>query len=217
MAGEGRNFTAGLDLMDPGMPSYDGDDVGRKAFHLRHHIKTLQESFNAMERCPQPVIAAVHGACIGGGVDMLCAANVRLCSADAYFCIKEVDVGLCADIGTLQRLPRIVGNHSLLNELALTARKWAAEEALRFGFVSAVCDDRAALYARAMALAALIASKSPLAVAGTKENLLFSRDHTIAEGLDYVALWNAAALQSEDMPNAAAAFMMKTTATFSKL
>ena len=120
-----------------------------------------------MEDCPQPVIAAVHGACIGAGIDLLCAASIRICSADAYFSIKEVAVGLCADIGTLQRLPRIVGNHSLLNELALTARKFRAEEALRFGLVSDVCADRAALGARAVSLAQEIVSMSPLAVTGT--------------------------------------------------
>jgi enoyl-CoA hydratase/carnithine racemase len=217
IAGEGKHFCAGLDLMDPGLPAYEGDDIGRKGYHMRHHIKRMQDTFSVMEAIPQPVIAAVHGACIGAGIDMLCAASVRLCSADAVFSIKEVDVGLCADVGTLQRLPLIVGNHSLLNELALTARKWPAAEALQFGFVSGVSADRAALGARAMAMASLIATKSPLAVTGTKANLLYARDHTVAEGLDYVALWNASALQSDDMPSAAMAFMAKQTPTFAKL
>jgi enoyl-CoA hydratase/carnithine racemase len=153
------------------------------------------------------VIACIHGACVGGGVDLVCAADVRFASADATFVVKEVEVGLAADLGTLQRLPRLVGNDSLVRELAFTARPWPAEEAARHGFVSAVLPDRDAMRARAMATAQRIAALSPVAVSGTKAQLNYSRGRPVADGLAFAAAWNSGMLQTGDIAVSAARLM----------
>lgn len=192
-------------------------DVARKTLRMKPSIAEYQESFTAMERCAQPIIVAVQGACIGGGVDLVTAADIRLASDQAWFSIKEVDVGMAADVGTLQRLPRVVGNDSLVREWCYTGRKITASEALAAGLVSRVLPTPEALLTEALALAVQIASKSPLAIAGTKANLLYARDHTVRDGLDYVAQWNASALQSEDVIKAMEASMSKQTPIYSNL
>ncbi|KAK2510451.1 hypothetical protein Q9233_017727 [Columba guinea] len=169
----------------------------------------FQESFTALEKCPKPVIAAIHGACVGAGVDLISACDIRFCSQDAWFQVKEVDIGLAADVGTLQRLPKIVGSQSLVNELAFTARKMMAPEAQSCGLVSRVFADKEALLAGALEVAVAIAARSPVAVQGTKVNLLFSRDHSVPEGLRYVATWNMAMLQTEDILKSVQASMDK--------
>lgn len=219
LSGRGKLFTAGLDITDPGNMAFGGGrkGVGRKALHARSHVMKLQDAFTAMERCPQPVLAACHSGVIGGGIDLVLACDMRWCSEDVWFQIKEVDIGLCADVGTLQRLPKVVGNESLVRELSYTARKLRAPEALRLGLVSRVCKDRETMVTEAIECATLIASKSPLAIAGTKRNLLFARDHTVRDGLEYVATWNASMLQSGDVMTAIMANMKKQKAIFSSL
>ena len=150
-------------------------------------------------------------------MDLVTAADIRLASELAWFSVKEVDVGMAADVGTLQRLPRVVGNASLVREWCYTGRKVTAAEALAAGLVSRVLPTNEALLAESLALAIQIASKSPLAIAGTKVNLLYARDHSIKDGLDYVAQWNAAALQSEDVGRAMEASMSKQTPIYSNL
>ncbi|XP_032533360.1 delta(3,5)-Delta(2,4)-dienoyl-CoA isomerase, mitochondrial, partial [Chiroxiphia lanceolata] len=145
------------------------------------------------------VIAAVHGPCIGAGVDLISACDIRFCSQDASFQVKEVDIGLAADVGTLQRLPKIVGSQSLVNELAFTARRMLASEALSCGLVSRVLPDKAALLEVALGVAVAIAARSPVAVQGTKINLVYSRDRPTPEGLQHMATWNMAMLQTEDI------------------
>ena len=202
LCGAGRNFTSGLDLLDHqelAAGAVAGADVSRTAWRLRGLIEAYQASLTAITACPKPVIAAIHGACIGGGVDMVCAADVRLASIDATFCVKEVQIGMAADVGTLQRFPRLIGNDSLVRELCLTGRNWPAEEAARAGFLSSVHLDGAATLAAAQAMAARIAALSPLAVQGTKVCLNYSRDHSVADGLAHAALWNAAMLQGGDV------------------
>jgi len=200
VTGAGKNFTAGLDVTDPGNPMDTSiEDVGRRAYMVHEHVLEIQESFNSIEDCGKPVIIAVHGACYGGGIDMMCASDIRMCTKDTRFSIKEVDVGLAADVGTLQRLPKIVGNESKVRELAYTARMFTADEAHKLGMVGDVYDTQADMNKAALALAACIASKSPLAVSGTKLNLNYARDHTVRDGLNYVATWNAAMLQSRDL------------------
>jgi delta(3,5)-delta(2,4)-dienoyl-CoA isomerase len=216
----GRIFTAGLDLKDGGLGNIGGNqhaDVARKAYHTRQHILEIQESFNAIERCGKPVIAAVHGLCVGGGVDMLSACDIRYCSKDAEFTIKEVDVGLAADVGTLQRFPKIVGNDSLVRELAYTARRFGAVEAKEIGFIGRIFADKEATVDAALTLAREIATKSPIAVTGTKQVLNYSRDHTVEEGLKMVALWNASMLQTHDIPVSVQAAQKKQIADYSKL
>ncbi|XP_065514211.1 delta(3,5)-Delta(2,4)-dienoyl-CoA isomerase, mitochondrial, partial [Caloenas nicobarica] len=211
ISGAGTLFTAGIDLASLGQEllGLDGGDVARRGWNLRRKIRDFQESFSAMEKVPKPVIAAVHGACVGAGVDLICACDIRFCSQDAWFQVKEVDIGLAADVGTLQRLPKIVGNQSLVNELAFTARKMMAPEAQSCGLVSRVFSDKGTLVAGALEVAAAIAARSPVAVQGTKVNLLFSRDHSVPEGLRYVATWNMAMLQTEDILKSVQAAMAK--------
>uniref|UniRef100_A0A0B8RRY5 Delta(3,5)-Delta(2,4)-dienoyl-CoA isomerase, mitochondrial n=1 Tax=Philothamnus irregularis TaxID=1899461 RepID=A0A0B8RRY5_9SAUR len=213
ISGAGKMFTSGIDLMDMGsvFMMAEGDDVARKAWNIRKNIRDYQESFTVLEKCPKPIIAAVHGACIGGGVDLVSACDIRYCTQDAWFQVKEVDIGLAADVGTLQRLPQIIGNRSLVNELAFTARKLMAPEAESCGLVSRVFRDHETMLQSAFDLATEIASKSPIAVQGTKMNLLYARDHSVPDGLKYMAAWNMSMLQTEDIIKSAQAVMEKKT------
>lgn len=218
-AGE-KAFTTGLDVKaaSQGLLSSDAKaDPARKAAVFRRHITAFQDCITAVERCEKPVIVALHGFSLGLGIDLSTATDVRLCSRDTRFGVKEVDIGLAADIGTLSRLPKVVGNYGWVKEVALTAREFGAEEALRVGFVNAVYDNREATIAAAFQLASLIASKSPVAVQGTKEILNFSRDHSVQDGLRYTSVWNSAALQTQDVSAALLSGLQKRTPTFEKL
>lgn len=219
LSARGRIFTAGLDIKDGSQSilSKNAKDIGRKALAIRKSIFTAQEAFSVIEKCPQPVIAAVHSGCVGGGVDLITACDIRYCSEDSWFTIKEVDVGLAADVGTLQRLPKVVGNDSLVRELAFTARRFDSQEALQFGLVSRVLADKQKLLDAAISTATLIATKSPIAIYGTKVNLNYSRDHSVKDGLDYMATWNMSMLQSKDFYTAIVAGMQKKKPKFAKL
>ncbi|XP_062408603.1 delta(3,5)-Delta(2,4)-dienoyl-CoA isomerase, mitochondrial [Sardina pilchardus] len=222
ISGAGKIFTAGIDLMDMASDVLqpEGDDIARTSWNMRRIIAKYQETFSVIEKCPKPVVAAVHGACVGGGVDLITACDIRLCTQDAWFQVKEVDIGLAADVGTLQRLPKVIGSRSLVNELALTARKMYSDEAKSCGLVSRVFSDKEAMMAGALELAGEIASRSPVAVQGTKMNLIYSRDHSVAEGLNYMATWNMGMLQTQDVMKSAQAAMEKKSlkeVAFSKL
>ncbi|KAJ3004851.1 putative enoyl CoA hydratase, partial [Thoreauomyces humboldtii] len=194
-----KHFTAGLDLQEFGPAlSTPNPDSARNSIALRNMIDGMQASFQAIHDCGRPVVAAVHGACIGAGIDLITACDVRYASEDAVFSIKEVDIGLAADIGTLQRLPKVVGNDSWVRELAFTGRTFPATEALAQGLLSKTVP-REQLFATALKTATIIASKSPIAVHGTKEVLNYSRDHSVVEGLHYVSLWNSAMLNTVDV------------------
>merc|ERR1712212_365536 len=169
-----------------------------------------QVSITPLEKCKKPIICCIHNACVGAGVDFVTATDIRLCSADAWFCVKEVDMGIAADVGTLQRLPRVIGNQSLVNELCFTARKMSSGEAGSSGLVSRVLPTKEDMMTVAHTMAANIAAKSPVAVQGTKTSLLYSREHTVEEGLEQVARYNMVMLQSEDVMKAAMAAMDKT-------
>lgn len=219
-AGE-KAFTTGLDVkaasQDSTLSSDSNLDPARKAVHLRRHVLEFQDCISAVERCEKPVIVAMHGFSLGLAIDLSTAADVRLCSKDVRFAVKEVDIGLAADIGTLSRLPKVVGNFGWVKEVALSARIFGAEEALRVGFVNSVHENRAATIAAALKLATLIASKSPVAVQGTKEILNWSRDHSVQDGLRYTGVWNSAALQTGDVSTALLSGLQKRTPTFEKL
>ncbi|ESO94289.1 hypothetical protein LOTGIDRAFT_232526 [Lottia gigantea] len=216
--GSGKIFTAGLDLMDMDNAFMQSDlDVGRKAMKLRKLIRSYQESFTAIEKCPKPVIACVHSACVGGGIDLIAACDMRYSSSDAWFCVKEVDIGLAADVGTLQRLPKIIGNDSIARELAYTARKFFADEAKQIGLIGRIFENKETMIQGALDTASLIASKSPIAVQGTKVCLVYARDHGVSEGLDQMVTWNQNMLQSEDLMKAMVAGMDKKAPVFSKL
>ncbi len=217
LAANGKHFTAGLDLKESGavLNANEGDPA-RVREKLRRHILHLQNCFTALEQCRAPVIAAIHGACLGGGIDLVSACDIRVCSSDVWFSIQEINVAIVADVGTLQRAPYLLPN-GILRELAYTGRKFAAEEASKYGFVNAVTETRDQAIAKATEIALEIASKSPLAVAGTKAILNHSRDHTIDDGLDYVATWNSGQLLGEDLMKAATAALTRETVTFSEL
>ena len=208
---EGKGFTAGLDLVEAGALMGDTSAAGRE--RTRTSVLELQEAFTRIERCRKPVIAAVHGHCIGGGVDLISACDIRLAAADAVFSIRETRMGIVADLGTLQRLPVLIG-HGWFRELALTGRDFTAAEALQMGLVTRICEDRSRLHEAADAMARQIATCPPLAVEGTKDAILFSRDHGVAAGLRYAAVKTAAALPSEDLLEAVTAFMEKRQPVF---
>ncbi|MBO6506329.1 MAG: crotonase/enoyl-CoA hydratase family protein [Kordiimonadaceae bacterium] len=217
LAGNGKHFTAGLDLKESGavLGAHEGDPA-RVREKLRRHILFLQDCFTALEECRAPVVAAIHGACLGGGIDLVSACDIRVCTSETWFSIQEINVAIVADVGTLQRAPYLLPN-GVLRELALTGRKFLADEASKYGFVNAVEADRDAAVAKATAIAEEIASKSPLAVAGTKAILNHSRDHTIVDGLDYVATWNSGQLLGEDLMKAATTALTRETVEFSEL
>ncbi|KAM4697226.1 delta(3,5)-Delta(2,4)-dienoyl-CoA isomerase, mitochondrial isoform 1-T1 [Rhinophrynus dorsalis] len=222
VSGAGKMFTSGIDLVDMSSEFLQSqeDDPARIAWNMRRKIAEYQETFSVIEKCPKPVIAAIHNACIGGGVDLITACDIRYCSQDAWFQVKEVEVGLAADVGTLQRLPKVIGSQSLVRELAFTARKMMSDEAKSSGLVSRVLPDKASLLHAAFDLASEISSKSPVAVQGTKVNLVYSRDHSVTEGLDYMATWNMSMLQTQDILKSAQAILEKKTTkdiVFSKL
>jgi enoyl-CoA hydratase/carnithine racemase len=211
MRAEGKLFTTGTDLTTLISFYKEMDVVYRE--RLRLTITKAQSGLNRIEKCRKPVIAAVHSYCLGGGVDLLSACDIRIATADAVFSIREVRMAFIADVGTLQRLPHIIG-HGWFRELALTGRDFGAAEALKMGFITRICADRDALITEAGKLAQEIASCSPLAVQGTKDVILYSRDNGIYPGLEYVAQKNAAAIPSEDMIEAATAFMEKRQPVF---
>jgi enoyl-CoA hydratase len=206
LRGAGALFSSGIDLaLLAGLREEIADACeGRAREKLRRIILDLQDTLSAIDRCRKPVIAAVHGACIGGGVDIALACDMRYCSADAVFSVKEVDVGLTADLGTLQRLPRLVGE-GMARELAYTGRHVNGPEARAIGLVNRCYDTPAELALGVGELAAAIAAKSPLAVRGCKEMITYARDHSLADSLNCVATWNAAMLLSADLPEALAA------------
>ena len=215
LQGEGKLFTAGIDLqmMMALGPQIQSDCDGRTREALRRVILDLQDTLTSLERCRKPVLAAIHGGCVGAGIDLITCADMRYCSADAYFTIKEIDIGMVADVGTLQRLPKLVGE-GITRELAYTGRRFEAEEARQIGLVNRVFESRQALYAGVHEIATTIAGKSPLSIRGTKEMITYARDHCVADSLNYIATWNAAMLMSEDLAQAMTAHMTKTTASF---
>ena len=213
LAGNGKHFCAGLDLAMFGDVIGQATDPARRAEQLRRTILRLQGNLNAIENCRVPVLAAIHSTCIGGGVDMTSCADMRYASADAFFSIREIDIGMTADVGTLQRLPKIVPD-GVVRELAYTGRNMDADEALRVGFVNRVFEDRDTMLREVTLIAHTIAEKSPLAVRGTKEMLLYSRDHSVAEGLNYIATWNAGMMSQADIQAGVLAQMEKRKAQY---
>lgn len=216
LRGEGKHFCAGIDLTTlMSLQRFDQDIncEGRKREAIRRFIVKLQAAITAIEQCRKPVLAAIHGACVGGGLDIAAACDMRYCTADAYFSIKEIDLGLVADLGSLQRLPKIIAP-GMVAEMAYTARRVGGQEATTIGLTNHTYPDAEALLQGVQALAASIAEKSPICVRGIKENLLYSRDHAVPESLHYMATWNAAMLMSTDIKEAFMATVEKRKAVF---
>lgn len=202
----GSNFCAGIDfsLLGEIRDRVAREDGAHGRESLRRLVVDLQECLNAVERCRKPVIAAIHGACLGAGLDLAACCDMRYAKEDARFAVREIDLGIVADMGVLQRLPLIVGE-GRAREMAFTGRDVAAHQARDIGLVNEVFSTQEDLLAAAAAVAEAIAAKSPLAVRGVKEVLNYSRDHSVADGLQYVAAYNAATLLSADLEEALAA------------
>ncbi|KAM0554999.1 hypothetical protein ACHAPJ_006347 [Fusarium lateritium] len=238
-----RAFTAGLDVQaaaGDGILGESEGDVAKKAKALRSHIEEFQDSIGAMEKCDKrkyhlyeegrrvlaytwnlgtstAVICIFHGISIGLAIDIACCADIRICASNTRFAVKEVDIGLAADIGTLARLPKLVGSTSWVKDVCLTARDFSAQEALSVGFVSQVHEGKEAAVHAGVALATTLADKSPVAVQGTKELLNYGRDNSVAESLRYTRVWNAAAVQGKDFSQALMSGLKKTKPRFEKL
>jgi enoyl-CoA hydratase len=222
IAAKGPHFSVGLDLKEMGsmLTGRGGDtesgsrpSMAARARAGRQGVLRLQDSVTAVARCAKPVIAAVHGYCIGGGVDLIAACDIRLASADALFSVREAKMAIVADLGSLQRLPAIISAGHLA-ELAFTGKDIGAERAKEIGLVNDVVTDADGVLKAARALAAEIAANSPIAVQGTKAVLAANEGRTVAEGLEYVATWNAGMLASDDLVEAVTAFMEKRPPKF---
>ena len=217
----GKHFCAGMDLsaFDNGVaniPKEKRPDNARIGEALYRSAKELQEYISKLEKIRVPVIAAIHGGCIGGAVDLVTACDIRLATNDAFFCIQEINIGMAADVGTLQRLPRIIPD-SKMRELAYTGRRMLADEAKESGLVSDIYSSQEEMVNAAKEMANEIAKKSPIAIYGLKALMNYSRDHTISDSLDFNALWSGAMLSQRDMEEAIKAFVEKREATFGKM
>ena len=221
MSSTGKHFCAGMDL-SAFSNGVDNIPDGKKPDHARigeavyRVAKELQGYISSLEKIRVPVIAAIQGGCIGGAVDLVTACDIRLASKDAFFCIQEINIGMAADVGTLQRLPKIIPD-SKMREMAYTGRRMYADEAKETGLVSDTYESQEEMLAAANELAKVIASKSPVAIYGLKAVMNYSRDHSVSEGLEYDALWSGAMLSQKDMTEAITANMEKRDAAFNDL
>ncbi|MFC9253951.1 crotonase/enoyl-CoA hydratase family protein [Amycolatopsis thailandensis] len=216
LTGSGKHFSYGLDLPAM-MPSWGemlgGDALAGPRTKFLDEVKTLQASVSSIAECRKPVIAAISGWCIGGGVDVIAAADIRLASADAKFSVREVKVAIVADLGSLQRLAPIIGEGHL-RELAYTGKDIDAARAEKIGLVNDVYADQDTVLAEARKMAGEIATNPPLVVHGTKNVLSANTERQVAEGLRYVSAWNAAFLPSKDLGEAVQAFLERRAPEF---
>ncbi|KAK6354995.1 hypothetical protein TWF696_004121 [Orbilia brochopaga] len=214
-----KAFTAGLDIKQTSLSGSPGQkDPARKMIaDMRPMLMAFQNAVTQAEKCIKPIISVMHGYSFGMAIDLTTATDIRICTSDVKLSVKEVDIGLAADVGSLSRLVKVVGSMSWVKDICCSARIFGAEEALRQGLVSAVYKDKKEAMAGAMKLAELIASKSPVAVQSTKEILNFSVDHSVEDSLRYTAAWNPGALQTADIPEAIKASLTKTKPRFAKL
>jgi enoyl-CoA hydratase len=195
----GRHFTAGIDLgVFQAFGPASGAEPGRTRAALMRTVEAMQETFTCLDRARMPVIAAIQGGCIGAGVDMVSACDMRYCTVDAFFSIHEINIGMTADVGTFPRLPHLIPQ-GMVREMAYTGRRLSAARAREIGLVNDVYDTHEAMMAAVMATAAEIAARSPLAVWGSKEMINYARDHTIADGLRHIATWQAGMFHEPDL------------------
>ena len=206
ISSSGPVFTAGMDL-NAFTPKGNMSQEDVKRERIRHgaafydSARSTQDAFNALEACRLPVLAAIQGGCVGGGLDMVTACDMRYCTADAFFTIFEVNIGMTADVGTFPRLVQQMPE-GLVRELAYTGRRMPAEEAFSTGLVNRIFNNHEEMLAGVLDIAAEIASKAPLAVYGCKHLINYSKDHSTADTLDYIAIWNASFLQIPEMQEA---------------
>tara|TARA_B100000575_G_C23107466_1_gene639340 strand:- start:801 stop:1655 length:855 start_codon:yes stop_codon:yes gene_type:complete len=207
----GPHFSAGIDLSmfkDDIVENETDNEMGRSRGYFLQQLKFLQNAVSCLEAARFPVVTAVQGGCIGGGIDLITAADIRICTKDAFFLIEEINVGLAADIGTIQRLPKIIPA-GIAREWTMLGEKVSADRAKEVGLVSSLHDNHEEMMKNAFEIAEKLASKTPLAMWVTKETLNYSRDHTVKESLENVALWNAATLHKEDVMSTMVSKMQK--------
>ncbi len=220
----GPHFSAGLDIsaFSAGANGAGGDVMQQRrerrqrgaAFYS--NVSRMQESFSALEKCRVPILAAIQGGCIGGGVDLVTACDIRYATEDAFLTIFETNIGLTADVGTFPRLVKLIPE-GIVRELAYTGRRMPAREAQACGLVNRVFADQKTMLEGVTAIAREIASKAPLAVYGCKRMINYARDHITADGLDYVSLWNASMLQPDEVMEAITANREKRAGEFADL
>ena len=218
LSGQGKHFSAGMDLATfvPPKKSEVEVDPARQREVFYHEVLELQDAFTALEECRMPTIASIHGACVGGAIDMVAACDMRYCSEDAFFKIAEVDIGIAADVGTLQRLPSLIPLASL-RELAFTGRKFDSSEAKSLGLVNEVFESQETLANEVQKIAQNIAKRSPLVTRVIKKQINYARDHSVRDSLEFHATWNASLISGQDMQEAMTSYMNKTEGDFDDL
>ncbi|MGI9608330.1 MAG: crotonase/enoyl-CoA hydratase family protein [Acidimicrobiales bacterium] len=219
VSSRGKHFSAGMDVsVFTGGDLSDADDVetGRARANFRYNVLHLQDTFTAFERARMPVLAAMQGGVVGGAVDMVTACDMRYATADAWFCIHEINIGMTADVGTLQRLPKLIPE-GVARELAYTGDRMPAHRAKEVGLVNEVYNDQAAMLDDVLEIATRIASRSPLAVHGTKEIINYTRDHSVRDSLDYMAAWQTGMFQPTDIMESFGAQMEKREPVYDDL
>lgn len=218
----GPHFSSGLDTSLFGDNSLQPDPNAERTARLQHgarfydHVLQMQSTFNTLEQCRIPVLVAIQGGCIGGGVDLATACDIRYATEDAFVTIFETNIGMTADVGTFPRLVKLIPE-GVVRELAYTGRRMPAREAQAVGLINRVFADQATMLQEVMAIAREIASKAPLAVYGCKRMINYARDHSTADGLDYIGLWNASMLQREEIREAIEANTQKRSGQFVEL
>jgi len=217
LCSSGKHFTAGMDLsVLSNMGGNPEQEPPRQAEKLRRWILSLQATFTKLETARMPIISAVQGACIGGGVDMVCATDMRFCTSNAYFNVKETELGITADVGTLQRIESVMPA-GLARELCYSSRNLGAEEARACGFINRVYDSHNEMLQGVRALATSIARHSPMAVHGTKAMLNYSRDHSVQDSLNHMATWQSGMFKAPDVKESMQAGAEKRTPKFDNL
>ena len=213
----GKHFSAGmaLEVFDAGFAALDASSP-RARLSFQDSLRRLMACFDVLDTARFPVICAVQGGCIGGALDLAAACDIRLCTADAFFCIQEINIGMAADVGVLQRLPKLIAP-GVAREMAYSGERLSAQRALAVGLVNAVLPDAAALLDHALAMARSIAAKSPLAVAGSKLALNHARDHGTAAALQQMSLLQSAIFDTADMAEAISAWKDKRSGNFAPL
>ena len=218
VSAEGKHFTSGMDIsvfMESGLEGQSGNrHLGAEAFY--QHVKSLQDTFSAFENARMPVLAAIQGGAIGGGVDLVTACDCRYATKDAFFCVQETAIGMTADVGTYPRLAKIIPE-GWARQMSYTAERLPADKAKEIGLVNEVYDTPEVMMDGVMTIAGQIAAHSPLAVSGAKRMINYSRDHSTADALDYIGLWNASMLNGEDIKESYMAKMEKRTPKYDGL
>ena len=216
ISGEGKNFCAGMDISVFSSGAILPAETASQRQAFQQAVRDLQDALTMLEKVRFPVIAAVHGACVGAGLDLVSACDIRLTSADAYFRIEEINIGMMADVGSLQRLPKVLPE-GVVRELAYLGTSLTADRAERLGFVNAVLPDADAVITAALDMARAIASKAPLAISGSKAAITYARDHTVAESLEWVAVMQGSLWNPSDILAAIQSRRTKEAADFSPL